>query len=58
MLFPQVYSFFLAGGFQFSFRSAPLSAHFVYLYCAILDCVIIRVSNFIDLILYVFCLFF
>ena len=30
MLFPQVYSFFLAGCFQFSIRSALPSAHFVY----------------------------
>ena len=30
MLFPRVYSFFLAGSFQFSFRGALPSAHFVY----------------------------
>ena len=30
MLFPQVYSFLLAGSFQFSFCSALSSAHFIY----------------------------
>ena len=37
MLFPQVYSIFLAGSFKFSFVSAHPSAHFI-VYHAILDC--------------------
>ena len=55
---PITYSFFLAGSFQFSFRSALPSAYFVYrLPCyprlSIFNCV----SNLIDLILDVFCSF-
>ena len=55
MLFPQVYSFFLAG----STRSTLPSAHFVYrLPCYPRLSIFNWVSNVIDLILYVFCLFF
>ena len=59
MLFPQMYSFFLAGCFQFSFRSALPSAHFTYhLPCYRRLSIFNRVSDLIDLILHVFCLFF
>ena len=51
MLFPQVYSFFLAGSFQFSFRSTLSSALFVYrLPCYPKLSIFNRVSNLIDLI--------
>ena len=55
MLFPQVYLILLAGSFQFSFGSALPSAHFVYClpYYPRLS-IFNRVSNLIDLILYVF----
>ena len=58
MLFPQVYSFFLVGSFQFSFRSALPFAHFVYPlpYYPRLS-IFNRVSNLIDLILYSVCSF-
>ena len=59
MLFPQVYLILLAGSFQFSFGSALHSAHFIYRlpYYPGLS-IFNRVSNLIDLILYVFCQFF
>ena len=58
-MFPQVYLFFLAGSFQFSFRSALPSAHFFYcLPCYPRLSIFNQVSNLIDLILYAFCLFF
>ena len=59
MLFPLVYSILLAGSFQFSFGSALPSAYFIYrLPCYRRLSIFNRVSNLIDLILYVFCLFF
>ena len=55
MLFPRVYSFFLAGSFQFSFRTALPSAHFVYRQpCYPRLSIFNRVSNPIDLILHVY----
>ena len=54
--FPQVYSFLLAGSFQFNFCGALPFAYFVY--CLPRLSIFNRVSNRIDLILYVFCLFF
>ena len=58
MLFLQVYSILLAGSFQFSFGHALPSAHFHLLPCYPRLSIFNRVSNIIDLILYVFCLFF
>ena len=58
MLFPQVYLFFLAGSLQVSFCSA-LPSHFIYcLPCYPTLSIFNQVSNLIDLILYLFCLFF
>ena len=59
ILFPQVYSLFLAGSFQFSFHRALPSSHFVYhLPCYPRLSIFNQDSNLIDLILHVFCLFF
>ena len=58
MLFPPVYSFFLVGSFQFSSRRTLSSTHFAYcLPCYPRLSIFNWVSNLIDLILYVFCLF-
>ena len=61
MLFPLLYSFFLADYFHISFRSAlPSAPFFFFLPLSWFSRLFIfnRISNFIDLILYVFCLFF
>ena len=51
MLFPHVYTFFLASSFPFSFRSTLLSAQFVYrLPCYFRLPIFNRVCNLIDLI--------
>ena len=57
--FPPVYSFFFVGSFQLSSRSTLPSTHFVYcLPCYPRLSIFNQISNLIDLILYVFCLFF